>query len=168
MFARVFVAVALIALPSAWCYSAGAPSQACGDMVPQHHTAPQSSPAPYQLDLSKNQFKSGDVIDLELKGLSDSDTIKGFLVQARVDDKPVGQFLISPDNKYAQVLSCLGGTSNAVTHKKIFGNSLQSVKFSWKAPQDLTKPVDFYATVALNGGIFWVGKIVQRATFSSN
>lgn len=114
MFARVFVAVALIALPSAWCYSTGAPGQACADMTPQHHVAPQSSPAPYQLGLSANQVRAGDTIELELKGLSEADTIKGFLVQARAGDQAVGQF-ITGNSKHAQPLNCHGGTAVCVS-----------------------------------------------------
>lgn len=109
MFVHVFFAVCLIALPSAWSYSSGAPSAACGNMTPQHGVPPQKSKAPYKLLLSTQQVTKGGEIELELKGDSADKTIKGFLVQARVGDQPVGQFKISDDDKYAQAVNCAGG-----------------------------------------------------------
>lgn len=109
MFARIFIFVACVALPSAWCYSAGAPNTACGDMTPQHGVDPQQSAAPYKLLLSTNSVRSGGDVELELKGNTEGDLIKGFLVQARVGDQPIGQFKVSPNNKYAQTLSCFNG-----------------------------------------------------------
>lgn len=56
---------------------------------------------------------------------------------------------------------------NAVTHKKIFGNGPSSVKFTWVAPPEISGDVEFYATVALNGGIFWVGKIREQVKLTA-
>ena len=39
-------------------YSTGAPSSACSDLTPQHETLPQSSPCPFELDLSSLQTAS--------------------------------------------------------------------------------------------------------------
>lgn len=46
---------------------------------------------------------------------------------------------------------------NAITHKKIDGDGPNSLTFTWQAPSDLAGNVHFRATVALNGGVFWVG-----------
>lgn len=51
---------------------------------------------------------------------------------------------------------------NAATHKKIFGSGLSSVKLTWVAPPELSEEVKFYATVVLNGGIFWVNSVVEQ------
>lgn len=120
MFARIFVIFAAIAVvPTAiWCYSTGAPADACGNLTPQHHVAPQSSVAPYILEVSKDSIRAGDSVELTLRGQKPSNTFKGFLVQARVGDVPVGQFEIDPTYKYAQVLSC--GNGNNVSATQVF------------------------------------------------
>lgn len=110
MFARVFFTICLIALPLAWSYSSGAPPGACGNMTPQHGVPPQRSQAPYKLRLSSDSVAKGGEVALELVGNGQDNLIKGFLVQARVGDQPVGQFKIASDDKYAQTLSCAGGS----------------------------------------------------------
>lgn len=48
---------------------------------------------------------------------------------------------------------------NAVTHKKItIEEGINEVKFYWTAPKKLEERVNFYVTVAKNGGVFWVAK----------
>lgn len=107
---RVFILVTFVALPSAWGYSAGAPDSACSDMVPQHGAIPQQSPAPYKLLLSTNSVRAGNEVQLELRGNGKGDLIKGFLVQARVGNQPIGQFKVPADQqKLVQTLSCSGG-----------------------------------------------------------
>lgn len=96
-------------------YSTGAPDEACFDMVPQHHVDPQSSKAPYQVQLSKNQLRSGDTVDVIIHGLSESDTIKGFMVQARVGETPVGKWLVDKKHSYGQQLSCGNGSGVSIT-----------------------------------------------------
>lgn len=78
-------------------------------MTPQHGLEPQKSPAPYRLLLSTNSIRSGGEVELELKGNGRGDLIKGFLVQARVGDQPIGHFKVSPDDKLVQTLSCSNG-----------------------------------------------------------
>lgn len=50
---------------------------------------------------------------------------------------------------------------DAVTHKKMQGNGVNSVKFTWVAPPKTTEEVKFYATVALNGSVYWVKKVIE-------
>lgn len=115
MYARLFVTLAAIAvIPAALCYSAGAPADACENMTPQHHVDPQKSAAPYILEVSQQSVKSGDTVELTLRGQKPSNTFKGFMVQARVGDTPVGQFQIAPDYKYAQTLSCGSGSNVSI------------------------------------------------------
>lgn len=114
MFCRVFVSIALIcAIPSTYSYSAGgdALSPACDDMTPQHHVEPSLSPVPYKLNLSTNKLRAGkdEPVTLKIQGKSAGDTIKGFMIQARIGKKPVGKFIVK-SKKHAQLLSCSGGS----------------------------------------------------------
>lgn len=92
----------------------GAPDEACFDMVPQHGVDPQSSKAPYQVHLSKNQLRSGDKVDITIHGLKQTDTIKGFMVQARVGETPVGKWLVDKNNSYGQQLNCGNGSGVSI------------------------------------------------------
>ncbi|XP_031636846.1 putative defense protein Hdd11 [Contarinia nasturtii] len=168
MLLRAFITIALIcAIPSAYSYSSGAPEQACGDMIPQHHVEPQKSDAPYKFILNEHQYKAGQSVNFEIKGNAAGDTIKGFLIQARIGDKPVGKFEIPmKSKKYAQLLNCSGGSGNALTHKKIFGSGQNSIIGTWLPPQDVSGEVKLIATIALNGGVYWVQKVVTTITIS--
>lgn len=108
MNAKVFL-VCLMAVATTNAYSNGAPDMACFDMIPQHGVDPQSSKAPYQVQLARNQIRSGGQIDITIRGLKQSHTIKGFLVQGRVGMTPVGKWLVDKNNAYGQQLSCGNG-----------------------------------------------------------
>lgn len=111
-FVCVLLTIAMCAAP-ALSFSAGAPKDACDDMIPQHHTDPQKSAAPYKILLNKKQIKSGQGVTVTVQGNTPSDTIKGLLCQARVGETPVGSFDIPPSNNYIQTLSC--GNSKTVS-----------------------------------------------------
>lgn len=64
------------------------------------------------------------------------------------------------------ILFFLVSFQNALTHKKIFGNGPNSIEGSWSPPPGISGDVKFYATVALNGGIFWVEKVTENLTIS--
>lgn len=109
MFCHKIIMIAMIcAIPSAYSYSAGAPDLACADMTPQHHVDPQVSEAPYKLILSSDKLTADQTVDIKIQGNSAGDTIKGFMIQARIGDKPVGQFTVK-SKKHSQLLDCLGG-----------------------------------------------------------
>lgn len=103
------ILICLMAVAATNAYSTGAPEDACFDMVPQHHVDPQSSKAPYRVLLSKKQLRSGDKVDVTIQGLTKTDTIKGFMIQARVGDTPVGKWLVEKADAYGQTLSCGNG-----------------------------------------------------------
>lgn len=46
---------------------------------------------------------------------------------------------------------------NAVTHKKIT-DEVREVVMTWTAPANLRERVTFFATIAKNGGVFWVAQ----------
>lgn len=115
MYAKIIL-IGLMAVVATNAYSAGAPGEACFDMVPQHQVDPQLSRAPYQVHISKNQLRSGDKVDVTIHGLKQTDTIKGFMIQARVGDTPVGKWLVDKNNSYGQQLNC----GNGVGVSKLF------------------------------------------------
>lgn len=129
-FACVLLTVALCVAP-AFSFSAGAPDGACGDMIPQHHTDPQKSAAPYSIGLSKKQIRSGEGVTVTVKGNSPKDTIKGLLCQARVGETPVGSFDVPPNNNYVQTLAC--GNSKSVSERKSF----KSCVVTWRENEKL-------------------------------
>lgn len=103
-FVFVFFAVALVG--HALAYSSGAPADACEDMVPQHHTDPQTSDAPYNFQLSRKAIRSGDEVQLTISGKTSADKIRGFMVQARQGSKRVGQFKVDSKDPFVQTLDC--------------------------------------------------------------
>lgn len=80
-------------------YGAGAPKEACGDMIPQHHTDPQTTPFPYRLSVSKKGIKGGEKVTVTISAGGKYKDFKGFFVQARVGDSAVGQFDPAPGVK---------------------------------------------------------------------
>lgn len=176
---KVFILLIALVPCAVVCYSAGAPDSVCSDGIPRHHVDPQKSAFPYNILVSKKQIKAGETIDITIKGKTPSDTIKGILVQARVGETPVGLFDVSPSAQYVQLLNCGNskGVSaekllpknviviikkllffqSAVTHKKLEKN-VSSISLKWTAPKGLSEKVQIVATVALNGGTFWVNQ----------
>lgn len=105
--ARMLALKALV-LVSAACmvhgYGSGAPQGACDDMIPQHHTPPQNSVSPYKVRSALGK-QAGTAI-VNIKGPS---TFKGFFVQCRVGDQPVGKFINLPST--AKAVDCGSGKS---------------------------------------------------------
>lgn len=112
MYSKV-IFICLVAVTATNAYGRGAPTGACSDMIPRHPVDPQTSRAPYEVQVSKNKIRSDDTVDVTIRGLKPSDTIKGFMVQARVGETPVGIWLVNKNHAYAQTLSC--GSGNDVS-----------------------------------------------------
>lgn len=102
------VILAFIAYTKA--YSGGAPEGVCEDMTPKHPAPPQTSKFPYTITVNKKEVKAGEQVEITISG---GQPFKGFLLQVRDGDKPVGSFDIPATNKYAKTINCLGG--NAVS-----------------------------------------------------
>uniref|UniRef100_A0A1L8DPH3 Putative serine protease n=1 Tax=Nyssomyia neivai TaxID=330878 RepID=A0A1L8DPH3_9DIPT len=156
---RCIIVFVAIALPAAWANSAGAPTVACDDLVPQHHVDPQKTTAPYSYVLPKKRTVApGESLEVTVRGNSKSDTIKGFLVQARApgSSQSIGTFASLP-GQLTQPLGCGNAQANALTHKKI-ENNVEQLSFKYTVPQDAQKgqKFNFLSTVALDGGTFWV------------
>lgn len=115
MFSRIVIAIAFIAVPAVWSYSAGAPPEVCGDLLPKHHVAPQSSRSPYAVTISSEQVRSGDTITIKIAGKSPKDTIKGFFVEVLDgNNKPIGSFDIDPQHPLIQTRNCFGGLNVSI------------------------------------------------------
>ncbi|CRL00397.1 CLUMA_CG013664, isoform A [Clunio marinus] len=155
---KLFVVLVAVGIPMmVQGYSSGAPAEECSTMTPRHGVEPQTGPSPYDIILDKNNIRAGETVGITIRGRSNDDTFKGLLVQARVGDTPIGSFDVSPSRQYIQTLSCGNGRNNAVTHKKI-DQGVHEVKLYWIAPSKLAERVNFYFTVAKNGGVFWVAQ----------
>jgi len=96
----------LIAIPAhITAFKSGAPEEACDSMIPDHHSTPQSTQSPYTITLNKSKVKAGDIVEVTLSG-SDSTKFKGYLIQARVGNTPIGKFQKGPEIK---LLNCGSG-----------------------------------------------------------
>ncbi|CAB3374197.1 Hypothetical predicted protein [Cloeon dipterum] len=133
-------------------YGGGAPEGACGDMVPQHHTPPQTSESPYTISVNKNSVRPKEKVYVTLSS-KQGDTFKGFFIQARVGDTAVGKFDAAAGVK---LVNCGNGVASAATHE----NSKEKTKVTvaWEAPPELSETVIFTVTTAKDGGTFWVAQ----------
>lgn len=110
----VFLAVVSIA----WGYSGGAPESVCEDMTPKHPATPQISRFPYTISVSKKEVKVREKVEISVSG---GKPFKGFLLQVRDGDKPVGSFQIADTDRYAKTINCLGGTAVSINYRKYLG-----------------------------------------------
>ncbi|KAJ1524463.1 hypothetical protein ONE63_010960 [Megalurothrips usitatus] len=154
------LALKIAVLVSAAClvhgYGSGAPPDACGDLVPQHHTDPQNSASPYKVRAATTKTPGTAVVSI--KG---PEPFKGFFVQCRVGNTPVGKFINPPSN--VKLVDCGGGKATGATHNDKSEKS--EINLTWKAPPNLKEEVTCRATVAKNGGVFWVGVPANVLTF---
>jgi hypothetical protein len=96
----------LIAIPAhITAFKTGAPEAVCDSMIPDHHSTPQSGPSPYTITPNKFKVKAGDPVEVTISG-SDSTKFKGYLIQARVGNTPIGRFLKAPE---INLLNCGSG-----------------------------------------------------------
>jgi len=91
--------------------SSGAPKEACGDMIPQHHTPPQKSKSPYTVNANFN--KGNGLVKITIRG---PEPFKGFFVQGRVGDQPVGSFVNPPKN--VKIIDCGSGRAVSTIEKR--------------------------------------------------
>lgn len=156
-------------------YGAGAPKEACGDMIPQHHTPPQTSPFPYKITVNKKIIRAGESVQVSITSGGSVKDFKGFFIQGRVGDRPVGKFSETPGVKLVDCGNSRGVSSyeqlpllsifmyfnlfsilqTGATHTK--ADSKDKIVLTWTAPPNLSETVKFRVTVAKDGGTFWVG-----------
>lgn len=102
--------LALLTTPAVWSYSSGAPPTACDILGPKHPDpnnkaqliTSQRGPAPFKLAAPASAEASK---PLQIKLLATgAEEIQGFIVQAQLGDKAVGNF--APVDSNAKVLQC--------------------------------------------------------------
>jgi hypothetical protein len=143
----------LIAIPAhITAFKSGAPEEACDSMIPDHHSTPQSTQSPYTITLNKSKVKAGDIVEVTLSG-SDSTKFKGYLIQARVGNTPIGKFQKGPEIK---LLNCGSGVGSAATHTN--NKDKTSIKLTWMSPAGLSAIVRFRVTFVKTGAEYWVGQ----------
>jgi hypothetical protein len=135
-----FFSLCLIALSFKVLYTKASPNGApqrddvCSDMLPRHAGAvAQSNPAPFELIASENDIKGGERLRITIKS-SGSATFKGFLLQARTDERneTVGEFFGIAQSEPFNFRDCALKSHSSVTHAN---NSLKTnLTFEWKAP----------------------------------
>ncbi|XP_059477369.1 putative defense protein Hdd11-like isoform X2 [Neocloeon triangulifer] len=133
-------------------YGGGAPEGACGDMVPQHHTPPQTSASPFAIDINRNTVKPKGKVYVTLSA-KEGDSFKGFFIQARVGDTAVGKFDPADGVK---LVNCGNGVATGATHEN--SQAKTKVTVAWEAPPELSENVIFTVTTARDGGTFWVAQ----------
>lgn len=107
--------IALSVTTASFALPTGAPKSACHDMTPHHRNfkAQLGSLAPYRLNVSKSEIDCGEVIQVTLQGIQDTDKFRGFFIQARelkvdgsLGDDPIGKFTIPDGNVFARLVDC--------------------------------------------------------------
>lgn len=124
----------------------GAPQRddVCTDMLPRHGngTEPQTLPAPFELIVSDVDIKGGERLRITIKN-SGSATFKGFLLQARTDERNeiTGEFYEIIQSEPFNFRNCALKSHNCVTHAN--RDPKENVTFEWKAPYDFGGKIYF-------------------------
>lgn len=118
MFSRLIVTIAVLTVPI-WCSPDGAPEKSCNTMVPAHGgIASQRTQAPYSIDVKKIEGKSS--WNVVIKGYARENKIKGYLLQARLGDRIIGNFTVSGDEAVkSHAISC-GGNRNVWEYLTVY------------------------------------------------
>ncbi len=98
--------VLIVLLNNVQSHPHGPPHSACLGLMPRHDVDPQSRVSPYSVQVNKNKLESGDTIEVTIRGATDDDIIKGFMVQAKADGEVLGKWVVSETNVYGKPMSC--------------------------------------------------------------
>jgi hypothetical protein len=88
-------------------FKSGAPESVCDTMIPEHHSTPQTEPSPYTITPSKLKIKAGDSVQVTLSG-TDNTKFRGYFIQARVGNTPIGKFEKGPEINLVNCGSAVG------------------------------------------------------------
>lgn len=142
----------------------GVPADACETMNPAHSKAPQSYPCPYALYPDRYNVRPNENVVFTLKA-PPGRPIRGFMVQARVDNQNViGQFFANNSGD-VKVIDCCEGKQNTASHTS--SDPKRIVQMVWKAPADYIGPFTFFVTVAESHDKFWVRVEVEKEVLIS-
>ncbi|XDV27138.1 hypothetical protein PO909_030719, partial [Leuciscus waleckii] len=129
----------------------GQVTPACMSMTPGHGTNLGSTlEPPYTVTSDASSYTDGQVITVTLQ--ANNTGFKGFLLQARNENGPVGTFTVVGSN--AQLLTC-GTEGSSVSHTSKDVKS--TIVAQWKAPNSNNTDIHFRATFVQNVSLFWVG-----------
>lgn len=132
----------------------GVPLDACETMNPAHSKAPQSYPCPYIMYPDKYSVQPNETVVFTLEA-PPGRPIRGFMVQARVDNQNVtGEFIAPNNTRDVKVIDCCEGKQNTASHTS--SDPKRKVQMVWKAPSDYIGPCTFFVTVAESHDKFWV------------
>ncbi|XP_067309207.1 putative defense protein 3 [Pseudorasbora parva] len=133
-------------------YRNGQVTEECDSMTPGHvpNNASTLEP-PYTVTSNASSYTDGQVITVTLQ--ANATGFKGFLLQARDENGPVGTFTIM-DIDNSQLLTC-GTEGSAVSHTSDVEKS--TIVAQWKAPYSNNRDIRFRATFVQNFSLFWVG-----------
>merc|ERR1711976_240721 len=136
-----------------WALPDGAPVEACGDLLPAHGLPPQSSPAPFKVEVERH----GDHADVTIERTSGKE-FRGFAIQGKdASGQITGRFEIL-DAAESRILSCPGGddAENTVTHTNNNLKSSITVEYYPPAGSDISE-ITMTASVVVDLLEFWVG-----------
>ncbi|XP_071126303.1 putative ferric-chelate reductase 1 [Mytilus edulis] len=121
-------------------------------MRPSHSAPPKATLPPYNLTVSTNTYKLGDVITITLQ--SSETTFKGYIIAAK--DNATRSIILGrfTDAATGQTLNCGTSGEGAVTHK--YGQLNSSILFKWEPTADTIEPIVFIATVVEVEISFWM------------
>lgn len=136
----------------------GAPIEACETLLPQHNgTQPQNGTSPYRIEVGDPIIPGGRSYYVTISGISPSETLLGFIIQARPSNSSVYQTVgsfdrVAPTETSAQFLDCQSANDTA-THTD--RNPKSQVQVKWTAPALGNGTVIFRSTVVANFTTIW-------------
>jgi hypothetical protein len=131
----------LLMVRSSWEFSHGAPISRCVTLTPSHQgTAPQTTPAPYEIIPRETSVENGGKLLVEIRPRQEGLTFRGFMLQARTSEGVVvGQFQTIEGVEFNH-MDC-SGFRTTVTNAN--NNEKTSIVFEWAAPMEFTGTVTF-------------------------
>ncbi|XP_027049152.1 uncharacterized protein LOC113676667 [Pocillopora damicornis] len=152
---QVAAQLLLLSVSTVFGFSKGPPLSACENKFPHHKRAvAQQGLPPYNISVSSLLYNPGDNLTVIISG---SQPFKGFILNAQGTEssipRPVGTFTQIPS--YTASLDC-SGDEDTVGHKNPNpAKNLNSLQFTWMAPEKSAGNISFIATIVQNYSTFW-------------
>lgn len=157
-----------ICLTSVFAFPFGAPSEACGPMIPNHGQQ-LGFPLPLRVTFSTNTVPAGGLVTVRFEGNQNDPmfgnfTFRGFMGQMRVaDDRRVGFFERGPDAHHVDCPEFY--PESTITHMN--HNDRTVAEFNWRAPANVgvvPYTVRCFFTIVMNVGIYWANQVSEPIT----
>ncbi|XP_058951957.2 ferric-chelate reductase 1-like [Pocillopora verrucosa] len=154
---QVTAQLLLLSVSTVLGFSKGPPLSTCESKFPHHKHAPaQQGLPPYNINVSTLLYSPGDNLTVTISG---SQPFTGFILNAQGTKGsipwPVGTFTQIPN--YTAYFYCSGGNpKNTVGHNNPKpAKNLNSLQFTWMAPEKSAGNISFIATIVQNYSTFW-------------